>query len=172
MMTRMRSGAVCEGDEILLSDGLFTVIALSGGVARLVDAVGEHSVVALSRLMCDPTLELVSGSHPALTSEEALSDVPEPAVERARWWERHLIEVLTGRRAGTESDARPRPEYDPTRVSLRQRELAKLAELRAAGHDLSLNTLQRQRFAYERDGLLGVVDAVTANVLPVGEATG
>lgn len=158
MMSRMRSGVVREGDEIRLSDGLFTVVTLSGGAARLVDAVGEHSAVPLSRLTCDPTLELVSGSRPALTSEEALSGVPEPAAERARWWERHLIEVLTGRQMDAEVSVRPRPEYDPTKVSLRQRELAKLSELRAAGHDLSLNTLQRQRFAYERDGLLGVVD--------------
>ncbi|WP_084027810.1 Mu transposase C-terminal domain-containing protein [Mycobacterium avium] len=154
----MRSGVVREGDEIRLSDGLFTVATLSGGAARLVDAVGEQSVVPLSRITCDPTLELVSGSRPTLTSEEALAGVPEPAAERARWWERHLIEVLTGRQANAEAHTRPRPEYDPTKMSLRQRELAKLSELRAAGHDLSLNTLQRQRFAYEQHGLLGVVD--------------
>ncbi|WP_439957765.1 Mu transposase C-terminal domain-containing protein, partial [Mycobacterium avium] len=112
----------------------------------------------LSRLLGDPALELVSGSRPALCSEEALAGVPEAAAERARWWERHLIEVLTGRRVDSEAGSRPRPEFDPASRSLRQRELAKLAELRSAGHEISLYTLQRQRYAYERDGLLGVVD--------------
>lgn len=75
-----------------------------------------------------------------------------------RWWEQHLIEVLTGRRPDGDPGGMPRPEFDPSARSLRQRELAKLGELRATGHEVSLNTLQRQRFAYERDGLLGVVD--------------
>ena len=157
-MTGMRSGVIREGDEIRLSDGVFTIATLSGGAARLTDAVGGQSVVPLSRLLGDPTLELVSGSRPALCSEEALAGVPEAAAERARWWERHLIEVLTGRRVDAEAGRRPRPEFDPTSCSLRQRELAKLAELQSAGHEISLNTLQRQRYAYERDGLLGVVD--------------
>jgi putative transposase len=42
-----------------------------------------------------------------------------------------LIEVLTGRRPDAEPGARPRPEFDPSSRSLRQRELGKLAELRA-----------------------------------------
>jgi putative transposase len=154
----MRTGVVREGDEIRLSAGVFTVASLSGGAARLVDAVGDHTVMALSQLLSDPALELVSGSRPPLCSEEMLAGIPEAAVERARWWEQHILEILTGRRLGAEPGTRPRPEYDPVKQSLRQRELAKLDELRAAGHDISRNTLQRRRFAYERDGLLGVVD--------------
>jgi putative transposase len=154
----MRTGVVREGDEIRLSAGVFTIATLSGGAARLVDAVGDHTVMALSQLLSDPALELVSGSRPPLCSEEMLVGIPESAVERARWWEQHILEILTGRPPGAEPGTRPRPEYDPVRQSLRQRELAKLAELCAAGHDVSRNTLQRQRFAYERDGLLGVVD--------------
>jgi transposase InsO family protein len=154
----MRSGVIREGDEIRLSDGMFTIATLSGGAARLTDAVGGQSVVPLSRLLGDPTLELVSGSRPVLCSEEVLAGVPEAAAERARWWERHLIEVLTGRRVDAEVGGRSRPEFDPASRSLRQRELAKVAELQSAGHEVSLNTLQRQRYAYERDGLLGVVD--------------
>lgn len=154
----MRTGVVREGDEIRLSAGVFTVASLSGGAARLVDAVGDHTVMALSQLLCDPALELVSGSRPPLCSEEMLAGIPEAAVERARWWEQHILEILTGRPPGAEPGTRPRPAYDPVKQSLRQRELAKLDELRATGHDVSRNTLQRRRFAYERDGLLGVVD--------------
>lgn len=134
------------------------VATLSGGAARLVDAIGQHVVMPLPELLADPALELVSGSRPSLCSEEALAGLPETAVERARWWERHIVEILTGRPPGSAPGTRPRPEFDPTRQSLRQRELAKLAELQAAGYELSRNALQRRRFAYERDGLLGVVD--------------
>lgn len=93
----MRTGVVREGDEIRLSSGVFTVATLSGGGARLVDAVGQHVVMPLPELLADPALELVSGSRPSLCSEEALAGLPEAAVERARWWERHIVEILTGR---------------------------------------------------------------------------
>lgn len=154
----MRTGVVREGDEIRLSSGVFTVATLSGGAARLVDAVGQHMLMPLPELLADPALELVSGSRPSLCSEEALAGLPEAAVERARWWERHILEILTGRPPDTAPGTRPRLEFDPAKRSLRQRELAKLAELQAQGHEVSRNALQRRRFAYERDGLLGVVD--------------
>lgn len=112
-------------------------------------------VMPLSQLLTDPTLELVSGSRPPLCSEEMLAGIPEVAVEQARWWERHIVEVLTGRQPGVAPGTRPRPQFDTAKRSLRQRELAKLEELRAAGHKVSRNALQRRRFSYERDGLLG-----------------
>lgn len=83
----MRTGVVRVGDEIRLSSGVFTVVALSGGSVRLVDAVGEHIVVPVSQLLVDPALELVSGSRPPLCSEEMLAGIPEAAVDLARWWE-------------------------------------------------------------------------------------
>ena len=52
----------------------------------------------------------------------------------------------------------PRPDYDPARRSLRQRELAKHGELTRAGHRVGLSTLKRLRARYERDGLWGVID--------------
>ncbi|SLJ77287.1 integrase catalytic subunit [Mycobacteroides abscessus subsp. abscessus] len=122
-----------------MSAGVFTVVTLSGGSARLADAVGEQIVVPLSQLLVDPALELVSGSRPPLCSEEMLAGIPEAAVEQARWWERHIVEILTGRAPGTAPGIRPRPEFDTAKRSLRQRELAKLDELRAAGHEVSRN---------------------------------
>ena len=133
-------------------------MTLLSGSARLVDAVGQQMVMPLSQLLTDPTLELVSGSRPPLCSEEMLAGIPQAAVEQARWWERHIVEVLTGRQPGSAPGVRPRPQFDTAKRSLRQRELAKLEELRVAGHKVSRNALQRRRFSYERDGLLGVVD--------------
>lgn len=133
-------------------------MTLSGGSARLVDAVGEHTVIPLPQLLADPALALISGARPPLCSEESLAGLPEAAVEKARWWEQHILEVLTGRPPDFAPGSRPRPQFDPSKSSLRQRELAKLAELHADGHQVSRNALQRRRFAYEQDGLLGVVD--------------
>jgi hypothetical protein len=50
---------------------------------------------------------------------------------------------------------RRRPEYDPKAKSLRQREMAKVTELEAAGHRVPITTLQRQRRRYETGGLWG-----------------
>lgn len=58
-------GVVREGDEIRLSDDVFTVVTLSGGAARLADAVGEQAIVPIWQLLCDPTLELGVGVAPA-----------------------------------------------------------------------------------------------------------
>lgn len=155
-MIGVRAGIVREGDEIRLAGEVFTVLALSGGAVRLMNAAGERCSVPLSQLRADPTLELVSSSWPPLCSEESLSGVPPEVADRARWWERHLIEVLTG--TGDARSGVSQPKFDVSVTTLRQRELAKVEELRAAGHDVSFKTLQRQRRAYERDGLLGVVD--------------
>jgi putative transposase len=82
-----------------------------------------------------------------------LDGVPEAVAEQARWWERHIVEILTGRPPEHEPTAPVKPEYDPSRVSLRQRELAKVAELEAAGHKVSFPTVKRLRLAYEKQGL-------------------
>jgi putative transposase len=52
----------------------------------------------------------------------------------------------------------PRPDYDPARRSLRQRELAKHEELTRAGHRVGRSTLKRLRVRYKRDGLYCVTD--------------
>ncbi|SFM50866.1 Mu transposase, C-terminal [Saccharopolyspora antimicrobica] len=62
-------------------------------------------------------------------------------------------------------------EYDPARRSLRQRELAKVAELTAAGHKVSFSKVKRLRLAYEKEGLWGLVDQRTARPSrPAGRA--
>lgn len=46
-------------------------------------------------------------------------------------------------------------EYDPLATTLRQRELAKIEELRSAGHQVALRTFQRMRRNYEDRRALG-----------------
>lgn len=157
-MTRVRSGVIGVGDEIRFRSQVFTVATLSGQTVRLIDAVGDRTVVPLSALLAEPSLEVLVGARPALCSAELLDGIPDEVAERARWWERHVVEVLTGCPPGVAAGTRARPEFDPVARSLRQREMAKLAELHAGGHDVALITLQRQRRRYESQGLLGVVD--------------
>jgi putative transposase len=79
------------------------------------------------------------------------------------------VEVLTGLLPEPPAGAAPRPEYDPDRQSLRQRELAKVAELAAGGQAVGLSTLQRLRRAYEREGLWGLIDhRMTRGASPTG----
>ena len=84
--------------------------------------------------------------------------MPEPAAERARFWESHILEVLTGLPAGAAEGQEPRPEFDPRLRTLTEREAAKAAELTAAGEPVSVRTLTRMRQRYESQGLWGLVD--------------
>ncbi|MEX5708107.1 hypothetical protein AB1484_07255 [Parafrankia sp. FMc6] len=74
-----------------------------------------------------------------------LDGLPSEAVERALWWERHVVEVLDGRPLDSTPGAAPRPEFDPGRWSLTRREQAKAAELAAASHRVSAATVSATR---------------------------
>ena len=86
---------------------------------------------------------------------DVLEVVPAGTLEEARWWEGHILEVLTGRLQRPAPGPPARPEYDPAVTTLRQRELAKVAELEAAGRKVALATVQRLRLAYERQRAAG-----------------
>jgi hypothetical protein len=82
----------------------------------------------------------------------------------------HLLEVETGYRSGdplTTAAGEPRPAYDPAVTTLRDRRLAKVAELQALGGEearllgldrISERTLQRLAAAYREFGAIGCVD--------------
>jgi putative transposase len=146
------------GDEIRLNGQIYAVTALSGDGVRLIDATGAISIVALSVLITDPTLELVAGAARGRPSLRSLDGLPDQVAAQARWWEGHVVEVLTGRRPDAAAGEPVKPEYDVRSRSLRQRELAKLDELHRAGHRIGLTTLKRQRRLYEHDGVWGLVD--------------
>ena len=145
------------GDTLRLGGQTHTVAGLDSVTVRLADVTGAVIEVTTAGLLADPSLELVTGSR-VPQAPQPLDRLPAETVENARWWERHLIEVITGVQPGSPPGTRPRPEYDPARRSLRQRELAKHGELTQAGHRVGLSTLKRLRARYERDGLWGVID--------------
>lgn len=91
-----------------------------------------------------------------------IGEFPEAVAEQARWWERHVLEVLHGLAPDAPEGTKPRPEFDPKHCSLAQRERAKAAELTAAGHQVSASGLKQRRQRYQRDGLVGLADGRSA----------
>jgi hypothetical protein len=146
------------GDTLRLGGATHTVAGCDSATVRLADVTGAVTEVPTAGLLADPSLELVTASRVPMASQPALERLPAETMETARWWERHLIEVITGVPPGSPPGTRPRPDYDPARRSLRQRELAKHEELTRTGHRVGLSTLKRLRARYEREGLWGVTD--------------
>ena len=146
------------GDTLRLGGEIRTVAGLDGATVRLADVTGAVIEVTTAGLLADPGFELVTPSRVPLAPQPVLDHLPAETVETARWWERHLIEVITGVPPDSPPGTRPRPDYDPARRSLRQRELAKHDELTRAGHRVGLSTLKRLRVRYEREGLWGLID--------------
>jgi len=147
------------GDRVRYDGREHTVAALHGTSVRLVDDAQAASVVLLGHLLASEGFAVLGTalSRPPLPEAGVLEGLPEEAVERAEWWRRHLTELLTGHPDG-DAAALVRAEYDPVVHSLRQRELTKVAELRAAGEEVGLSTLRRMRSRFEREGVAGLVD--------------
>ncbi|MER6268152.1 AAA family ATPase [Streptomyces sp900105755] len=87
-------------------------------------------------------------------------DIPcDGALERARWWQAHIVEVVTGLPPDARPGAQPRPDFDPDRHSLAAREAAKARELAESGvGEASARTVRRKRQRYQALGLAGLVD--------------
>ncbi|WP_406485925.1 hypothetical protein [Streptomyces phaeochromogenes] len=95
-----------------------------------------------------------------------IAEFPKTAAEQARWWERHILEVLDGLLPDAPEGTVPRSEFDPKRTSLAQREWAKAAELTADGHPMTASGIKQRRQRYQRDGLVGLADGRSAKQMP------
>jgi hypothetical protein len=143
------------------------VIGVAGPVVRLADSAGRVVMTSVSALLADEDFAVldarVRGGLPVVS---ALDGLPGEAVAQARWWQRHIVEVLVGVPPDAEEGALPRPEYDPAVVSLSRRERAKAAELSAAGHPVSVSAITKRRRRYQEQGLAGMVDHRAAKRMP------
>lgn len=92
-----------------------------------------------------------------LPAASLLETFPEPVVERALWWEGHILEVLHGLPPGADSGTLPRHEYGSDR-SLSARQRVKAAELAAAGHKVTASTVAHRRRRYQPLGVIGLAD--------------
>jgi putative transposase len=149
---------LAPGEEIRVGGQTYQGVALDGSSARLAGVTGSVTVILIGHLLADPSFELVTSRRRLPPAVSGLEHLPGEVRAGAEWWEQHLVEVLTGLPPDAVPGTAPRPEYDPRRCSLRQRELAKHAALTTAGHEVALSTLQRLRRRYELEGIWGLVD--------------
>jgi hypothetical protein len=158
-VTVSRPPELGAGAQLRLDGALVTVVKVTGTEVELQDVTGARLTLTRGELFASPGFELVTARPAPLPPPGLLDGLPAHVVSQAQWWERHIVEVLTGRLPEGDAQAGIRPEYDPGSRTLRQRELAKVEELHSAGHQVPLRTFQRNRRNYETGGLWGLVDA-------------
>ncbi|KPI22260.1 hypothetical protein OV320_1671 [Actinobacteria bacterium OV320] len=147
------------GAQVTFEGRAWQVTGLVDGRAHLAAEDGATGCVLASHLVSAPGFS-VTGAAAAEPPAPALWEtVPLAAQERALAWLRHIREVETGLPGSPASGGAPRPEYDPQRFTLAEREEAKARELAALGWTrASRTTVQRMRLVYQRQGLWGLVD--------------
>ena len=96
------------GDRIRFAGAAQTVVGLSGNLVRLADGHGRVSVVQLPHLLADASFGAAAGQGGCvLTDAGVLGAVPDEAAWQARWWERHVVELVTGLPPGAAAGTRP-----------------------------------------------------------------
>jgi transposase InsO family protein len=148
------------------------VIGVTGTRVRLADDTGAVRTVMVTELAADPGFEVAAAAGVNVPRPEiGLEGLPAAAVREASWWEAHIAEVVYGLPPDAPAGARPRPEYDPGRTSLAERERAKAAELAAAGRPVAASTVKHRRQRWEAHGLAGLADRrVAQRMRPSGRA--
>ena len=160
------------GDRVIVDGRPRVVLGASGTAIRFAgdDGVVEEAPVAelagSGRLRLQPR-----GTGGPLGAQVGLAGLPPEAVERARWWEAHIIEVVDGTPPDEPAGTPSRPAYDVERTSLAGREQAKAAELSAQGRQVAASTVKHRRQRWQAEGLPGLVDKrVTRRRTPAGRA--
>src|SRR5215471_13319578 len=158
------------GDRVIIDGRPQVVLGASGTAIRFAGDDGAVEEVAVAELAGSGRLQLrPAGGRPG--PQVGLAGLPPEMVERARWWEAHIIEVVDGTRPDVPAGTPSRPEYDVQRTSLREREQAKAAELSAPGRPVSASTVKHRRQRWQAEGLPGLVDSrVTQRRSPAGRA--
>jgi transposase InsO family protein len=155
----VRRRRVGVGDRVRVDGVANVVISVAGTRVRLADEAGAVRTVTVTELACDPRFEIaVAAPSGGLRPEIGLEGLPSAVVEEASWWEAHIAEVVYGLAPDAPAGARPRPQYDPERTSLTEREKAKAAELSAEGRPVPASTVKHRRQRWEVHGLAGLVD--------------
>jgi transposase InsO family protein len=154
-----RRRGVGVGDRILAGGVPNVVVSVSGSWVRLADDKGTVQTVTAAELADSSRFGIPSPVPPrGPRPETGLEGMPAAAVEEASWWEAHIAEVVYGLRPDAPAGTRPRPQYDPGRTSLTEREKAKAAELSEAGKPVPASTVKHRRQRWEAYGLPGLAD--------------
>ncbi|MER6330541.1 transposase [Streptomyces sp. NPDC001034] len=134
------------------------VASVAGASVTLVDEDGQTASVLSSFLFADPAFTVVGSPSAGVRRWGLLESVPARERERALAWQRHIREIETGLPDGPGSVGMPRPEYDPQRTSMAEREQAKADELAQLGWPrVSRATVRRMRARYHGQGLWGLI---------------
>ena len=162
-----RPGGLGIGDRVRFGGREQGVIGVSGPAVRLADTGGEVVTVSVSGLLADGDFAVLDARpRPGMPAVSVLDGLPAEAVQEARWWQRHIVEVLTGIPPDAAEGTVPRPEYDPAVVTLTRREQAKAAELTAAGRPVTASAIAKRRRRYQEQGLLGMIDHRAGKRMP------
>jgi putative transposase len=162
-----RPGELGIGDRVRFSGRDQVVIGVSGPAVRLAGTGGEVVTISVSGLLAAEDFAVLDARpRPGMPQVWVLDGLSQDAVQDALWWQRHIVEVLTGVPADAEEGAVPRPEYDPAVVTLTRREQAKAAELTAAGHPVTTSAIAKRRRRYQEQGLAGMVDHRAGRRMP------
>lgn len=129
----VRPAVLRPGDVVAFGGVEHLVVALSGTSVRLRADDGGESVVLLGYLLASPGFTVAAVDlTPELEPFGLLDALPPQVLAAAKEWERHVVEVQTGRPPGAGQDTAPRPGFDPNTRTVKQRDAAKAA----AGGDL------------------------------------
>ena len=120
-MTVSRPPSLRVGDEVEVGGAVHTVTGMSGSGARLANVAGAETSMTLAELLSAPGFRMVSRPPAALPPQGLMDTLSAEAAEQGRWWERHIVEVITGVPPEAATGTRPRPGYDPETRTLRQR---------------------------------------------------
>jgi hypothetical protein len=162
-----RPGELGIGDRVRAGGRDLTVIGISGTVVRLADTAGQVAAVSVSGLLAAEDFTVLDvRPRPGMPAVAVLDGLPGELIREARWWQRHIVEVLRGVPPDAEQGTVPRPEYDPAVWSLTRRERAKAAELAAAGHPVTASAIAKRRRRYQEQGLLGMLDHRAGRRMP------
>ena len=154
-----RPGELGIGDRVRFGGQDLTVIGVSGPVVCLADTGGRVVTASVAGLLSAEDFAVLDARpRPVVPQVSRLDDLPAEVVEQARWWQRHIVEVLRGVPPAAGEGTVPRPEYDPAVFSLTRREQAKAAELTAAGCPVTASAIAKRRRRYQEQGLLGMID--------------
>lgn len=158
-MSAARRRGVGIGDRVLDGGVPVVVVSVSGTHVRLADDAGTVQTVTAADLADSSRFSVGPGGPPrGPRPDTGLEGMPAAAVEEACWWEAHIAEVVYGLRPDAPAGTRPRPQYDPERTSLTERERAKAAELSSEGKTVPASTVKHRRQRWEAYGLPGLAD--------------
>ena len=162
------------GDDIGFRGVTYRLTALDGDVALLAMGAEPPIAIKIASLVSDESFTVVNAKplRRRLTGPSKLFEsLPAGVQQRARALEAHITEILDGVPVNAEPGTAARHLYDVNHHSLRQRELGKHAELLGMGESISIGSLQRLRHAYEKEGVLGIVDQRLIRRTPVAGQT-